>query len=688
MRQFIILALCFAGCSIQSDVPILVEECANLVDDDLDGLMDCADPDCGGICPEICTDSIDNDGDGLIDCADEDCDASPQTTCMEVCDDGRDNDGDGSIDCMDQDCLFNALCPEICDDGEDNDGDGSVDCADEDCAGYECGEVCGDGIDNDGDGLVDCDDLDCNTPQCDEDCFDGRDNDGDGEVDCDDLDCNGTCPEICDDMVDNDGDTLIDCDDEDECGALCDTDEDGSIDVDFGGDDCDDENPEVYPGADEICDGFDNDCDSMTDLDDPSLDINSLIRYHADLDEDGYGDPAVFEWSCSPIPDMVDNMEDCDDGDPALNPDATEVCDLNVDNDCDGLRDDEDPDLDISTTPTWYIDEDRDGFGSEEPEGGVYTCLPPDYIGWAPNSDDCDDTDETMGPAGDWIPDADGDGYGLGEGIGVVDCEQPEPGLAPEWRGEDCDETDDTIHPNAEEICEDEIDQDCDGEDASCASWIYGADGSGYASSFYRVDILSGTTEYLSDPGVGYTGLTFDADGFAYGISSGGFLGTAGNVDRVDMFTGVIETVVTTGMGEAAITYALGQIYVCDQFTSMASFDILSLAREDYGFGYDILSGYGYALAADEFGQIYYVNEFTLASVDPFSGSIEHIAYLSPGLYCTGGGATFHEGDLYVSCDAGGGTGLYIVDTATGTAVDTGILIDSTLIDAIGSPTP
>ncbi|NRA75235.1 MAG: hypothetical protein HRU16_04780, partial [Planctomycetes bacterium] len=100
--------------------------------------------------PEICDDGIDNDLDGLIDCFDPDCNGSPN--CFEgdsvTCSDGIDNDGDGAIDCLDPDCFTFPPCgPEICDDGIDNDGDGGLDCQDADCcfdpscvinAGDEC----------------------------------------------------------------------------------------------------------------------------------------------------------------------------------------------------------------------------------------------------------------------------------------------------------------------------------------------------------------------------------------------------------------------------------------------------------------------------------------------------------------------------------------------------------------------
>ena len=90
---------------------------------------------------------------------------------VEICDDGLDNDKDGLIDCADSDCSADPICPapvsEVCTDGIDNDQDGKVDCADSDCLGISgCGTeqlstTCADGFDNDGDGFIDCADPGC-----------------------------------------------------------------------------------------------------------------------------------------------------------------------------------------------------------------------------------------------------------------------------------------------------------------------------------------------------------------------------------------------------------------------------------------------------------------------------------------------------------------------------------------------
>jgi secreted trypsin-like serine protease len=90
--------------------------------------------------PENCTNSIDDDGDGLRDCADPDCTDEPvcQAPTQEYwCDDGFDNDEDGLTDCADPDCVNSVACAGLferaCADGLDNDEDGLTDCADPDC---------------------------------------------------------------------------------------------------------------------------------------------------------------------------------------------------------------------------------------------------------------------------------------------------------------------------------------------------------------------------------------------------------------------------------------------------------------------------------------------------------------------------------------------------------------------------
>jgi hypothetical protein len=92
-----------------------------------------------GVCTpgaaEVCDDGIDNNANGLVDCAEPAC--ATETACLppEQCTGGVDEDLDGAIDCADADCANVLPCgPEICDDGIDNDNDGQLDCMDfDDC---------------------------------------------------------------------------------------------------------------------------------------------------------------------------------------------------------------------------------------------------------------------------------------------------------------------------------------------------------------------------------------------------------------------------------------------------------------------------------------------------------------------------------------------------------------------------
>ena len=121
---------------VTPSAPTMETDCADGLDNDDDGYVDCEDVDCSNnsACPEDCSDNVDNDYDGYVDCQDSECQGDPE--CAEICDDGLDNDYDGYTDCRDSDCAGDASCVEICGDGIDNDQDGYTDCGDTQCATY------------------------------------------------------------------------------------------------------------------------------------------------------------------------------------------------------------------------------------------------------------------------------------------------------------------------------------------------------------------------------------------------------------------------------------------------------------------------------------------------------------------------------------------------------------------------
>jgi hypothetical protein len=118
---------------------------------------------------------------------------------------------------------------------------------------------------------------------------------------------------------------------------------------------------------------------------------------------------------------------DCDDTNADISPDATEICD-SLDNNCNGLVDDDDPDLDLSTATDWYADSDQDGFGDETQAG--LSCNPP--LGTVLRAGDCDDGDAEINPDAaelcDLVDhDCDGDatnGFDDSDRSGTVDCRE------------------------------------------------------------------------------------------------------------------------------------------------------------------------------------------------------------------------------------------------------------------------
>ena len=180
--------------------------------------------------------------------------------------------------------------------------------------------------------------------QLEETLCDGLDNDCDGEVDEGLLNACGGCgelpPELCD-GVDNDCNGEVDEDPIDGQRFYPDRDGDGwgtGVGVNVcsappqhvaQSGDCDDGDSGVFPGATEICDGIDQDCDGEIDEGRPTID------YGRDVDGDGYGDPNDVVTSCRAVVGYVDDLSDCVDSDASIHPGAPEICD-GVDQDCDG----------------------------------------------------------------------------------------------------------------------------------------------------------------------------------------------------------------------------------------------------------------------------------------------------------------------------------------------------------------
>ena len=119
--------------------------------------------------------------------------------------------------------------------------------------------------------------------------------------------------------------------------------------------DCNDGNVDVHPGAMELCNNSDDDCDSSVDED-----AGDATEYFIDYDQDGFGSDTYTEYACDPPPGYVTNANDCADDDPDVHPDAEELCN-GTDEDCDEVIDEGayDP-------VTWYIDYDGDGYGSTD----------------------------------------------------------------------------------------------------------------------------------------------------------------------------------------------------------------------------------------------------------------------------------------------------------------------------------
>lgn len=111
-----------------------------------------------------------------------------------------------------------------------------------------------------------------------------------------------------------------------ECAGVVDNDGDGFTTLE----DCDDNNPLVYPGAPGTNEGIDNNCDGIIDETECLL-----FTFYEDADGDGFGNPDVSIEACTAPTGFVDDNTDCDDTNSDVYPGAPGTNE-GIDNNCDG----------------------------------------------------------------------------------------------------------------------------------------------------------------------------------------------------------------------------------------------------------------------------------------------------------------------------------------------------------------
>jgi len=247
----------------------------------------------------------------------------------------------------------------------------------------------------------------------------------------------------------------------------------------------------------ETCDGLDNDCDAQTDEG-----VKTIFYY--DSDSDSYGTASQTQQACTQPDGYVTSNTDCNDNDPLINPGATESCN-EINDDCDGQTDE-------GVTSTFYQDSDSDGYGN--PNVSTQSCdLPGGYV---TDNTDCNDNSDSIYPGATeacngvdddcdnqidegvtttFYRDVDGDSYGNSSATTQA-CSAP-TGYVED--NTDCKDNNTSIYPGATEVCNG-VDDDCDGQtDEGVTTTFYqDSDSDGYGNVSLSQQACSQPSGYVT----------------------------------------------------------------------------------------------------------------------------------------------------------------------------------------------
>ncbi len=248
--------------------------------------------------------------------------------------------------------------------------------------------------------------------------------------------------------------------------------------------DCNDSNSAVRPGVTELCNGIDDNCNGQ-------IDEGVLSTFYRDADGDGHGTANQTMLACAQPSGYVRSSDDCNDIIASIYPGATEQCN-GLDDNCNG-------NIDEDVRMTYYRDSDGDTYGNAA--DSILSCTQPN--GFVSRAGDCNDSDPNVNPDVHescnnrddncdgrtdegaqltFYRDADGDTFG-NAAVTTLACTAPAGYVS---NSSDCDDTSAAaaaVHPGATEICNG-IDDNCNGQidEGVQITYYRDADGDGYGN--------------------------------------------------------------------------------------------------------------------------------------------------------------------------------------------------------------